>query len=343
MTDHQAAPRPHHILCSFHYFRDMNLGHLIREKFQFPVRVFGDSGAYSAMTQGKPIHPDEYVEWLKVNEPHLTCFANLDVIGDPEATLVNQRHIEARGFRPLPVFHTGEDWSYLDRYMAEYPYIALGGAVGYRAKALMPWLIQCYKRRRAAGLDGKVVFHGFGLTQMAVIMDLPWYSVDSSSWGQSYRYGALKLFDPTTGRFRTARLFNRPEIQAVATLIRTYGVDPSIFMERSRYHHRFAASVSVMAWRAMELYLRRRHGKVPFPGADAGAPGAGEPGPNVYQAVHPNDVTRDRGDAVWAALRGDGPNLFLADGSLGIHAMANRHIAGVETPESPTPPTQRST
>lgn len=173
------------VLLSYHYYKNVDLDAVFQKHFDEPYpEVFADSGAYSAFTQAQHIDWRDYAKWLKRWSHLFSAAANLDVIGDADATRRNQEKLERAGLKPLPVFHTGEDWSYLDYYLDRYSYIALGGMVPYMCspKKIMPWIIQCFKRAK-----GKAVFHGFGATSWAVIRDLPWYSVDSSSWGKGFR------------------------------------------------------------------------------------------------------------------------------------------------------------
>jgi hypothetical protein len=308
------------MLISFHYARGKDLGEMVGKLFRTKPQIFGDSGAFSAMSLGKPITVEEYAEWLGVNRHHLAVYANLDVIKNPEATERNQRKLERLGYRPLPVFHTGSDFKHLDRLIAEYPYICLGGCVGVPINRLLPWLVQCYKRSRAAGKG--TVFHGFGLTQTEAIRSLPWYSVDSSSWGVGYRYGRLDLFETSTGKFRKVKMFDAKEILPVAHLIREHGSSPDIFLLRSKYHHSHAAAVSAVAWRRLEGWLRRRHGAVPFPTGDR------TPGAHIYLAGSGGDINDgQRLRTIIAALEQPGPHVYLADGSMDIHAIANRSLS----------------
>jgi hypothetical protein len=315
-----ATTRPHKMLISYHYARGKDLGEMVGKLFRTRPQIFGDSGAFSALSLGQPISVEEYAEWLGVNRKNLSVYANLDVIKNAEATERNQRKLEALGYRPLPVFHTGSDFRHLDRLIQEYPYICLGGCVGVPIGRLMPWLVQCYKRARAAGKG--TVFHGFGLTQTEAIRALPWYSVDSSSWGIGYRYGRLDLFETSTGKFRKAKMFEAKEVLPVAHLIREHGSSPDIFLSRARYHHRHAAAVSAVAWRRLEGWLRRRHGAVPFPTAER------SPGRHIYLAGSGGNLDSGGGrlNAIAAALDQPGLHVYLADSNIDNHAYANKGL-----------------
>ena len=252
------------MLISYHYFKQP-IEPMMSKWFhgEWP-EIFADSGAYSAKSQGAEIDLDVYAEWLKANKHLFFVYANLDVIGDgaqaAEATWQNQRQLEDHGLAPLPVFHAGEPFDALDRLLSEgYGYIGLGGLVGRKAKQVMPWLVKCFQMA-----EGQAVFHGFGLTQWEIIRALPFYSIDSTSWGSSFIYGQLRLFDPTRGSFVRAHISDHGSIYdpEVTRLIRFYGFDPQDFSVKERYSRRLTCQLSARSWVHAERYVRQRHGEI---------------------------------------------------------------------------------
>lgn len=307
-------------MLSFHYTRGKRIADIVTKSFpNYPVRVFGDSGGFSADTQGVPVSVEEYADWLTENQAALEVYANLDVIRDPEASQRNLDFLHRRGFNPLPVFHAGSDYAHLERLIdAGYPYIALGGCVGFAAARLMPHLIRCHRIAKDRGKG--TVFHGFGLTNVPAITSLPWYSVDSSSWGMGYRFGTLGLWDDRRGQFIQCKLFDAIDVMRNRKLIERYGGDTAHFLTRAAYHHSKAAAVSALSWRAMEAWCRRHHGEVRLP--DGGA------GPHVYLAVCGGDMSPSRTVDIEAALvKEPGPLVYLADRSVENHATANSAIS----------------
>jgi hypothetical protein len=248
--------QPAKFLLSYHYFKKMDLDELVAGMGTKPM-LFADSGAYSAWTQGAEVKVKEYAQWLKRWEHLLSVYVNLDVIRDAEATASNQRLLEREGLQPIPVFHTGSDMTVLDGLAKEYPYIALGGMVGSPGAACLRWSAACMKRTQDQG----TVFHGFGQTRKALIESLPWYSVDSSSWGSGHRFGAVDLW---TGRqFVKVRVGDSKSVYKYAADIRRLGVDPACIADRGRYHQKYAIRISAASWHDYEAHLRRRHGAVP--------------------------------------------------------------------------------
>jgi len=100
-----------------------------------------------------------------------------------EKTLRNQKIMEEAGLSPLPVFHIGEPFEYLEYYINHYNYIGLGGMVGKSKQTLSPWLDVVFGKYVCDGKGyPKVKIHGFGLTSVSLMVKYPWYSVDSAAW-----------------------------------------------------------------------------------------------------------------------------------------------------------------
>ncbi len=181
------------ILISYHYFKGIDISTAIPEMFGTPLpRVFMDSGAFSAFNIGESISLDSYIAYCHKHRDVLWCVSNLDVMTSDRETLENQNAMEQAGLEPVPVFHTGDEWRYLDAYVERYPFIALGKIVPYSGspKKLIPWVAKCM---RVA--DSKSVYHAFGCSNMTLLKLFPFFSSDSSAWGSSYRYGQVPLWN----------------------------------------------------------------------------------------------------------------------------------------------------
>lgn len=155
------------------------------------ISLFLDSGAFSAWSKGVTIDIDEYIAFIKQHKKYIDVYANLDVIGNAKETLKNQQYMESKGLHPIPVYHKGEHTKYLKQYLQNYNYIALGGMVGDRGN-LIYWLDSLFIDYLcdSSGMP-KVKVHGFGLTSLPLLVRYPWYSVDSTSWVMTGRFGAV--------------------------------------------------------------------------------------------------------------------------------------------------------
>lgn len=179
------------ILESYHYVHKQQKVDMMRED---GVRVFLDSGAFSAYFGGVEINMDNYCNYIKSNEDIIEVASVLDGIGDPLKTYQNQTYMEAQGVRPLPCFHYGEDVRYLQHYVENYDYITLGGMVPISTPQLKFWLDDIWdKYLTDASGKPKIKVHGFGMTALPLMKRYPWYSVDSSSWVQIANFGNILL------------------------------------------------------------------------------------------------------------------------------------------------------
>lgn len=323
------------VLLSYHYYRQHDLDKLIPKYFTEPYPdIFLDSGAWSAFTQGVHVDIQEYITYVKRNAHWFTVYSNLDDMTNWKATARNQQIMEDAGLRPLPVFHTGEPFEALERYLdLGYPYIALGKIIPYTntPKAIMPWVLKCFKAAR-----GKAVYHGFGVTNWTLLSSFPWYSADSSSWGAGFRFGRVPVFDERYGRFHAFNLGDRPSCYACAHLIRRYGFEPGDFADRARNDRAKVTAIAAVSYAKAETWLRKRHGEIQMPdNARATGPRVyladtnpthfqeAQEGPNgirVYLATGGNDVTGGMADT--------GLKVYMADGSLDNLGMGDAGLKG---------------
>lgn len=301
---------PLRMLISYHYFRTSDLDRYF-EQFPEHPEVFADSGAFSALSVGADIDVDEYGDWLAKWAHHFSIVANLDVIGDHEASAANQAILESKDLAPLPVFHVGEPFAALEALCEQYQYVALGGMV-IRGKSapVHRWAIQCFQVARKYG----TVFHGFGQTTMRSLMDLPWYSVDSSSWSKVSRYGSISLWDDSTRKMITLKRRDFDQVYKLATLVRAHGYDPKILADDSTYSRPLTVGLAAVAYRRLENYLRQRHGLI--------GPPEGHALDGLRLFVAGASAATDYRDGA------EGLRLYLATTSTPLHLDASYAIAG---------------
>ena len=157
------------------------------EKPDFCSKLFLDSGAFSAFRQGKPVDIDKYIEYVKKWDEEIEVYAGLDVIGDQEATWENVQYMVQAGLNPLPTFHYGEDFEYLEKYCQQFEYIAIGGIVPIKSRDLLTtFLDKCFSR-----IPAETKVHGFGVGDENMMENYPWFSVDASSVHMLARFGGI--------------------------------------------------------------------------------------------------------------------------------------------------------
>ncbi|MEW2066669.1 hypothetical protein [Streptomyces sp. NPDC007346] len=276
---------PFKALCSYAFWRPTNMRDFVGKLATPDTMIFGDSGAHTARTMGLHLTLEEYAAWCQKWDRQLTLYANLDVIGGPEATWRNQKELEDHGLEPIPVFHTGDPWEWLERYLDEgYTYIALGKLLGNPVKDVLPWVAKAF---RLAG--DRAVFHGFGMTVWRALREFPFYSVDSSTWTSGYRFGVVKLFDTTTGTWTDIKMRDRAALLKHRDLVRAHHISPLSLASRATYNRTDATVLAAVAWRRAEEYIRARHGPITIPPGrhnpvTRGGPRTATPGLHLYLA-----------------------------------------------------------
>ncbi len=166
------------------------------------VSLFLDSGAYSAWAKGVKVVLQDYINFIKENEKYIEVYANLDDLTSPEKTWENQKEMERQGLHPLPVYHSGEPMKYLYKAM-EYEYFGLGGVALAEAKTRsklydLVFGIICPKENK---YFPKNKIHGFGMTALEFIIKYPFYSVDSTSWVLTSRFGSVYVPKLRDGKY----------------------------------------------------------------------------------------------------------------------------------------------
>ncbi len=166
------------------------------------MKVILDSGAFSAYTKKTEINIEDYILFIKKNQKFLENYINLDVIGSAELSWKNQEYIESKGLKPLPVFHPGDDWKYLERCLEEYDHFCIGGIADTPTNARrVPFLDKCF--RMICDKDGipKSKIHGLGVTSPVLLRRYPFYSVDSTSWLMSGATGVIIIPHKRNGKY----------------------------------------------------------------------------------------------------------------------------------------------
>ena len=146
---------------------------------------------------------DSYCEFVKENKHLFDTYVNVDVIFNPELTWKVQKYMEdVHKLNPLPVYHPGEDFKWLKLYIDNYEYIGMGG-VGQISKT--QWMTVTGEPAWAMICDDngmpKNKVHGFAMTSPDLIIELPYFSVDSSSWMQFGKYGMIIIPKKKNGNF----------------------------------------------------------------------------------------------------------------------------------------------
>jgi len=124
---------------------------------------------------------DEYIEFIHKYKNQLLGYVNLDIIYNAEESFENQQYMESNGLRPIPVFHYGEDFKWLEHYVNNYDYIGIGGVAG---GITLQQFVQSLGNRAfeyISHTNPGIKVHGFAVTSISLMQRFSWYSVDSVS------------------------------------------------------------------------------------------------------------------------------------------------------------------
>lgn len=251
---------PTDILCSFHYFGDIDMGAMR----SWGTRIIGDSGAFSAMSTGKPIEREVFHAWADRWRDDLLWVAALDVIGDAEASYQNWLAARRDGLELVPTIHYGEGTAQLDRFAEEgATLIGLGGMVPYSSEKerLMRWTLMMH--RHARDHHPQVRFHGWGISHPYLVDNLPWWSTDSSGFSSCFRFGTLRLWEPRRGRFVGVDLNGRDLARHARLLREVYGIDWRVVAESKSENRRELGRVAIRSVQLYAAWLQKRQAVTP--------------------------------------------------------------------------------
>jgi len=198
-----------------YYYKTSNFNdwfQLIKELNKPNVMI--DSGAFSAWTGKKKIDRQSYLEFIYeckekfgpiTNDLH---FVNLDVIPGEFGRKPTDLEIEesaklgwenfewfkSKGVDVIHVFHQHEDFKWLEKLMKASDYIGISPANDLSTSQRLPWLKKCFSIVRT-----RCKTHCFGGTSKEILLSVPFYSADSSS------YAISRKFSPRFNRMKVPR------------------------------------------------------------------------------------------------------------------------------------------
>ena len=190
---------------------------LFNNKNHIPIKLFIDSGAFSAWTKGIEIDVDEYIEFINSNKEYFEICASVDSIpGKPLSTQIASQEEVIQSCEKtwhnflymrskmddvnklLYTFHIGEPWHYLTQAL-EYEdergklnYIALGGMVGKKSTDIEAFLSQAMKIISNSS-NPNIKVHAFGMTNLKILKKYKIYSADSTTWVKLAGYGTILI------------------------------------------------------------------------------------------------------------------------------------------------------
>ena len=159
-----------------------------------PTKIFKhlliDSGGFAARTRGIQIKIEDYARWL--NEHEIELAFEVDTNSIDETTYNRHFLLKETRAKIIPIYHFSDyfhrRFDMLKEFLDAHDYIAIGGiagmAVGEQSRRFFDWVFSNVKQ------TAKI--HGLGITSPKLLNLYPFFSVDSSSWASSARYGSIK-------------------------------------------------------------------------------------------------------------------------------------------------------
>lgn len=189
-------------------------------------KLFIDSGAWTAHSQGKEVDIDDYIKFLNTYDDYFYIYAELDKIPGvfrkfktkeqkleaPEISWKNYLYMKDKVIsrdKLLPVFHQGEDYKWLKNIL-EYehqdtkthiPYIGISPANDSSISGKVLFCEKCFEIIKNSS-NPNVKTHAFGMTSLNVLESFPFTSADSTSYLMQAvngsimtEYGSINLSD----------------------------------------------------------------------------------------------------------------------------------------------------
>lgn len=209
--------RPKRVLVTFYYLRNKTEEKII-EKLNGLIaadcEIMLDSGAFTFLVEAgtrpkvrkrknnkkSKMTPEqyfgEYLEFIKKYEQYFHLIAELDIDGIVGYTKICEWWDELQKYvtdkrKLVRVFHKSipgclKEW---ENWAKEGTTLGIGG--GLMQPEILDILFSISVKYNAR-------VHGFAMTKNQLVLQYPWYSVDSSSWNSGMRYGTLSYY---TGKF----------------------------------------------------------------------------------------------------------------------------------------------
>lgn len=145
-----------------------------------------DSGAFSAYNSGKVVHLDEYCGFIDSISDLNFHHVQLDVVFNEEKTIENFKIMRDRGYDCCPVFTRGSDIKYFEKLLADDEYVFVGGVQsGDNYRGFAKRLLEISKGQRV---------HYLAFVKPDFLNHYKPYSVDSSTWANSIRFGRVNMY-----------------------------------------------------------------------------------------------------------------------------------------------------
>lgn len=157
-----------------------------------------DSGAFTFIMSKKKVsididyYTDEYIDFIKQYNIEKFFEMDVDSVYGYEKVKQLRSKIEAKTNRQsIPVFHCNRGFADWVSMCKDYKYISIGIA----GKDVAWGDSNTFLKFVMSAKEHNTKVHGLGITGMKSLKQVPFYSVDSSSWTAGNRYKTIFQFD----------------------------------------------------------------------------------------------------------------------------------------------------
>lgn len=207
-TNERIAKGGAYRLVTFAYPKELPEWINVVERVGGTTSLLIDSGAFTAWNAGGRTSLKELIDYNKkainlYGDKHGFAFISLDVIPGERGRRATSEEVakavdesidnfkvmqqEFPGHYVLPVYHSGEDVAVRNTYMGMTDYICLSMNQDMAEDNRVKWAVRSI-------VDG-YKFHGLAATGNRMVTEVPWFSVDSSSWLSSGAMGGIYIDD----------------------------------------------------------------------------------------------------------------------------------------------------
>lgn len=183
------------------------MGVKIKQAIDYKCNILLDSGAFSIWKRGLEFPLNDYIEYCHRHKDNVDAYVALDALPGENGMMdhsqaaieksasksyENLQIMKAAGLSPVPVFHQGERFEWLDKMLQDgETYIGISPYLRSHQSEIIHWMDKCYSRITDAKGRPYVKTHGFGVTACNLCTRYPFYSVDSTSWSVGGGYGSI--------------------------------------------------------------------------------------------------------------------------------------------------------
>jgi hypothetical protein len=184
------------------------------------IKLFLDSGVFSAWSRKdvpdldpaikdkvkRVLKVKDYAKFIKRHEHLLEACATMDEIPgvfgtkrtqqqveqSAKKSYDNQQTLKSLGCKPIPIFHQGESFEWLERYVRDgEPYVGIATIKDTTATEQREWLDRAFSVITDSKGRPFVKTHGFGITNISLLWRYPWFTVDSTTWSLAAGFGLI--------------------------------------------------------------------------------------------------------------------------------------------------------